>query len=236
MEGFWVKQGGGWQYTSNGQSNLGRPAKSTFMPWGQAPAEWRQKVEVSGLRGKGPQLTKPTPTQGQQGTPDLLPLSLRRSIAPTPTTSVSKKGPGGFMDRAKEPQSLGRKALGFLGDNWKDVLGAVATGYGIYNQAQQQGKANRLSDEGIALSKQQWADREPMRKAFSGNFNKMPSQPDLTSTFADASNPFYEASHAELPSSGMFPATTNPAALTATLPGKLTYEQMIAQMRRRGIA
>lgn len=128
---------------------------------------------------------------------------------PRMTLEQARTG-GGGLDGVKK---MGRDALGWLGKDGHgvDLLSALVTGYGIYNQGQEQDYARELSDEQRAMlaedragAKAEYASRAPLR----GQFNDWATEdrPPVT----DASNPF----------------------ASKGLPPKMTLAQLNAQMRR----
>lgn len=220
MDGFFVRPDGSWMYGAS--ENAPRPKGSKWVPWDKAPQEWRSTVERSGARGSKYDLTNPAPGPGEPGAPRTDPLSQQAFTAPT-TSPRTSGGGGGFLPDSSK--STTDKVLGWLKNNWQDVLGAGVTAYGVYQGQQDRNRSNALSDEGLRLSREQWEAGAPARDFFMGNFQKMPEQPDLRGAFADSSNPFYST-----PERVALPSSWSPSA-----PGGLPKGLSARELMRRGI-
>ena len=68
----------------------------------------------------------------------------------------------------------------------------AAAAFSALSSARQQGQSNDLEREALNLARQQYADRQPLRQAFTqGALSPIADAPDLSAVFADPSNPFY---------------------------------------------
>lgn len=93
-------------------------------------------------------------------------------------TGAPGEDSGGFMGGVK-------KVGGFLDDHGDQLLGAASLGEGYLGQR----RANNLQNEALGIAKQSYADRAGLRKL---GVSQMMDQtaPDLSSTFAQSSNPY----------------------------------------------
>lgn len=244
MDGFVQVENGKWYYFPSQAHAKG--VRGKWIPWDQAPDAWRQATIAAGQRGKsnvstqtGPVPTGRDPFNPAPGT-STGPLGKVNSGATTSALPQTKGTAGGFLDDSG-PKKLGREVLGWLGKdgNWKDVLGAAAGAYGLYNQRQRQNKADSAADAGLAFAQQDWESRAPLRERFMSLAGGAPNQkPDLSAAFADPSNPFYSAppprAMTATPSTGMgaLPPTWSPNQEPG-MPRKMTVQEILDLIRRR---
>lgn len=207
--GFLVIQAGGsvsWKYHNQYDERMAQGI-GQWVPWEQAPEDWRQAAAsgqteslspnptFEGARGNDP--NQPVPGQGTGSGPNMPPQNQSTNMPADPNDPFGTGVGGGGIDWGD--------FWGWAARNAEHLAKGLAVAIGIYMQHKAQGKAderadrqeersNALGDRAIALAERQYDETGPLRQAFMGNaLGPMPTPPNLSEVFADQGNPFAAA-------------------------------------------